>query len=134
MLCKDAEELIKNYKRGSITADNFLLLIQHTKECPHCKTLFEQAEASMETGQAPSLFSGIAENFRAFEDWIRKKQKERKFYTTKTFYGIITLVAIALLVFGTLRNFSFNQLYFFISSFMIFITLVIFIMLFTIEE
>ena len=134
MLCKDAEELIKNYKTGSITADNFLLLIQHTKECPKCKALFDSVESSSAQGDENDVTLAIKRIFQRYQKFIKKKKQENRFYTKKTFYIILNILFILFAVVGVLNDFSFNNFYMSINLFMLATTLLTTVMLLVVED
>lgn len=134
MLCKDAEELIKNYKMGSITADNFLLLIQHTKECPKCQATFENAEASMGAGDSSEGFSSSFKIFSSnLSQKIKAMQKEKKLITRKSFYISLILILSALVITGVIKGLSFNVFFMLFATLIIVIAFVIATMLFMIE-
>lgn len=133
MLCKDAEELIKNYKMGSITAENFLLLIQHTKECPKCQATFEKAEASLGGSESGGFFSSLRAFYLQSAEKIKKKQEEKKIYTRKSFYISLILAITALAVTGMVKAFTFNSFFLIFGALIIVLTIVVFIMLFMIE-
>lgn len=136
MLCKDAEELIKSYKLGSITADNFLLLIQHTEECPHCKAIFDSVEASLEKQGSSGAFKNIYRIYLKYKTWVSEKQKENKMYTKKWFYLSLFIVFCLLTTVSLykLLSFSFGNIYLIASLFLVLASLTSFFMLISIEE
>lgn len=133
MLCKDAEELIKNYKMGSITAENFLLLIQHTKECPKCQATFEKAEASLGVGQSEGFLSSLKEFYAMSAEKIKKKQEEKKIYTRKSFYISLILALTSLAITGIVKNFTFNSFFIIFGALIVILAIIVFVMLFMIE-
>ncbi len=133
MLCKDAEELIKGYKLGTITADNFLLLIHHVKECPKCRAIFEDADSSRGKASSDNMIKSLLYKFSKLKEKIKIKQKENKIYTKKSFYLIITIFISALGVFGALSKQTFNSIYSIMTAFMLVSSILVFGMLFTTE-
>jgi len=133
MLCKDAEDLIRKYKAGSITADNFLLLITHTKECPNCKALFERAEASLGNVARKSFFSSLYNNFL---EWADRKYSEGKVYTKKNMYIILTFLlgALTFLYLGMNKKVTFNEFFFFIGLFVFIISFFVFLIVYLLKE
>lgn len=134
MLCKDAEELIKQYRIGSISADNFLLLIQHTKDCHRCQSLFTQAEAYIDKGGASDgFFVGLQKFYISFSKLMKIKQQKKKIYTYRIFYLILFILLIALAGFGIYKSTTLNQWYMYLSGFMIISGISTFFMLFSVD-
>jgi amino acid permease len=131
MLCKDSEELVKNYRMGSITAENFLLLIQHTKECSKCQAIFEEAENSFGSAKVSTFSSRMSDFFEKFNHMIKAKQEDKKFYTRKAFYAILLLILSALTTITVMQLSSVAATYYIIGIFIVLSAITIIGMLFT---
>ncbi|HOJ49265.1 MAG TPA: hypothetical protein PKW55_00455 [Spirochaetota bacterium] len=133
MLCKDAEELIKKYKAGSITADNFLLLVSHIKECSKCKALFDRVEASLGNIAKKNLFTTIYNNFL---EWCERKYSEKKIYTKRNFYtSVVFIIGILLYILSILnKSYTFNTFFIILASFIGFIAILIFFIVYLVKE
>ncbi|PKL13718.1 MAG: hypothetical protein CVV50_03165 [Spirochaetae bacterium HGW-Spirochaetae-6] len=127
MLCKDSEELIKEYSRGAISAQNFLLLIQHTKTCDGCRSQFEEAEVSIGKS-AGKVRLPLLGRYRKLVRLLREQRKEGKFYTKRSFFVFLSTLMMGMLVYGFKQGYSFNNIFFFISLMMGLFSILVFFM------